>query len=67
MGFSSIWDLFWVVRRFETEDEGGEVQFEVIVNNGGEKQHFSGSIQPDDSTVDVGMKSRCPRVLDLQN
>jgi len=43
-----------VVRRFETEEEGGEVQFEVSVDNGGEKQHFSGSIQADDSTVDAG-------------
>ena len=43
-----------VVRHFETEGEEGEVQFEVNVNNGGDKQQFSGSIQSDGSTVKVG-------------
>ena len=43
-----------VVRHFETEGEEGEVQFEVNVNNGGDKQQFSGSIQSDGSTVEVG-------------
>ena len=43
-----------VVRHFDAEGEGGEVQFEVDVNLGGEKQKFSGSIQPDGSTVEVG-------------
>ena len=43
-----------VVRHFEAEGEGGEVQFEVNVNNRGDEQQFSGSIQPDGSTVEVG-------------
>ena len=43
-----------VVRHFEAEGEEGEVQFEVNVNNGGDKQQFSGSIQSDGSTVEVG-------------
>ena len=44
-----------VVRHFETEgEEGGEVQFEVEVNNRGESQQFSGAIQPDGSSVEVG-------------
>ena len=43
-----------VVRHFETEGEEGEVQFDVIVNNGGDRQQFSGSIQSDGSTVEVG-------------
>ena len=42
-----------VVRHFETEGEEGEVQFEVNVNNGGDRQ-FSGSIQSDGSSVEVG-------------
>ena len=43
-----------VVRHYETEGEEGEVQFEVNVNRGGEMQQFSGSIQSDGSTVEVG-------------
>ena len=43
-----------MVRHFETEGEEGEVQFEVNVNNGGDQQQFTGSIQPDGSTVEVG-------------
>ena len=45
-----------VVRHFETEgEEGGEVQFEVEVNNRGESQQFSGAIQLDGSSVEVGI------------
>ena len=43
-----------VVRHFETEGEEGEIQFEVNLNKGGDEQQFSGSIQPDGSSVEVG-------------
>jgi uncharacterized protein YfaP (DUF2135 family) len=43
-----------VVRHFETEEDTGEIGFKVIVNNRGESEEFSGVVQPDGSSVEVG-------------
>ena len=43
-----------VVSHFETEEETGEIGFRVVVNNRGEFEEFSGVVQPDGSSVEVG-------------
>jgi uncharacterized protein YfaP (DUF2135 family) len=43
-----------VVRHFEAEEDTGEIGFKVIVNNRGESEEFSGVVQPDGSSVEVG-------------
>ncbi len=43
-----------VVRHFETEGGDGEIEFRVNVNNRGESEEFSGTVQPDGSSVEVG-------------
>jgi len=43
-----------IVRHFETEEDSGEINFNLVVNNGGESEEFSGAIQTDGSTVEVG-------------
>ena len=43
-----------VVRHFETEEDTGEIGFKVVVINRGESEEFSGVVQPDGSSVEVG-------------
>ncbi len=43
-----------VVRHFEAEEDTGEIGFNVVVNNRGESEEFSGVVQPDGSSVEVG-------------
>ena len=43
-----------VVRHFEAEEDTGEIGFKVVVNNRGESEEFSGVVQPDGSSVEVG-------------
>ena len=43
-----------IVRHFETEEDSGEIEFKLVVNNRGEAEEFSGTIQPDGSSVEVG-------------
>ncbi|HIG33877.1 MAG TPA: hypothetical protein EYQ11_03225 [Candidatus Poseidoniales archaeon] len=43
-----------IVRHFETKEDTGEIGFKVVVNNRGESEEFSGVIQPDGSSVEVG-------------
>lgn len=43
-----------VVRHFETEEDTGEIGFKVVVINRGEPEEFSGVVQPDGSSVEVG-------------
>ena len=43
-----------LVRGFETENHAGETGFNVIVNNRGESEEFSGVVQPNGTPVEVG-------------
>ena len=43
-----------VVRHFEAEEDTGETGFNVVVNNRGESEEFSGVVQADGSSVEVG-------------
>jgi hypothetical protein len=43
-----------IVRHFEAEEDTGEIGFKVVVNNRGESEEFSGVVQPDGSSVEVG-------------
>jgi uncharacterized protein YfaP (DUF2135 family) len=42
-----------VVRHFETEEDSGEIGFNVTVDNRGESEEFSGTIQSDGSSVEA--------------
>tara|TARA_Y100000588_G_scaffold181801_3_gene195588 strand:- start:11129 stop:12547 length:1419 start_codon:yes stop_codon:yes gene_type:complete len=42
------------VRHFETEEDEGDIEFKVTVNNRGDEQDFSGSIASDGSSVEAG-------------
>ena len=43
-----------LVRGFETEDDAGETGFNVVVNNRGESEEFSGVVQSNGTPVEVG-------------
>ena len=43
-----------LVRGFETEGGVGETGFNVVVNNRGETEEFSGVVQTDGTPVEVG-------------
>ena len=43
-----------LVRGFETEGDAGETGFNVVVNNRGELEEFSGVVRPDGTHVEVG-------------
>ena len=43
-----------IVKHFEAEGDSGEIDFNLVVNNRGETEEFSGSIQTDGSTVEAG-------------
>ncbi len=42
------------VKHFETEEDGGDIEFNVTVNNRGDLQEFSGSVSSDGSSVEAG-------------
>ncbi len=42
------------VKHFETEGDAGEIGFQVVVNNRGESEEYSGVVKPDGSSVEAG-------------
>ena len=43
-----------LVRHFETDEDSGDIDFKLVVNNRGETEEFFGTIQNDGSSIEAG-------------